>query len=141
MVASGVMPFLSGPILGASSFSTPPSFLIARCRAAIALASLPSVTMAASTRPLMVRGALPTIDNAGEGGRSLHGRTAGVILSAWPAMPIAAATRLPSSGSMMSRWPSMRLRTAIVATLLSSNVKAPTMWLRRFSKALSAAIF
>ena len=79
-------------------------------------------------RPFRVAGALPTMLSAGDGGRSSRGRTAGVIFSAWPAMPIASATRSPSSGAIRSRWPSMRWRTATVSTLLSSKVKALTMW-------------
>ena len=79
-------------------------------------------------RPFMVAGALPTRLSAGDGGRSSRGRTAGVIFSAWPSMPIALATRWPSSGAIRSRWPSMRVRIATVSTLLSSKVKALTMW-------------
>ena len=66
-----------GPILGATSLRVAPSFFTAVCSAAIALASLPSVTRTARVRPLMVFGALATRLSAGEGFRSSRGATAG----------------------------------------------------------------
>ena len=124
---SGVRPFFIGPILGAISLSCAPSFWTARCSVATALASLESVTRTARVRPLMVLGALATRLSAGDGSRSSRGWTAGAILSALPTKFMPAATRLPRSGSIRLRWPSMRVRTAMVSTLLSSKASAPTM--------------